>query len=473
MADTPITREEKYLAYLTGDYKADIPKPITRQERYLYELCLKGMGGEISPEEIQKAVNDYLDKNPVKPGATTEQAQQIKQNTDDVASLKEDLDNLLADVSYFVFNDVFTITKNGADYNCNWDTSNFACGAMLFDTNKIKIRSNHNEVVIAHNESYGRIVTFNVLTGKVIWNKNDSFSTSAEITTLSGGIDARNGITITKESDRKVIISDGTTYITVDADTISDWNNSLYPTLDIGVFLNTYYVNGYPVVTLLDDFNENRKEVSKMINEINNDNDILYGKKLIVLGDSYIRGNTLNISDTWSYKLAQKHCMQYVNYGVNGNGMVANTGTTPMVERYTEMDNDADIIIVQGGKDDFNTQISIDEFKSGLNTLCLGLINKYIGKTIIFGTPWRFDDNTYPVSDYPLTIQQYSDAIIEVCGKYSIPVFDCSRFSGVHLWSIPFRQRYMQNTDVSHLNADGMDYIMPKWENIIKLYATN
>lgn len=45
MADIPITREEKYLAYLTGDYKADIPKPITRQERYLYELCLKGMGG--------------------------------------------------------------------------------------------------------------------------------------------------------------------------------------------------------------------------------------------------------------------------------------------------------------------------------------------------------------------------------------------------------------------------------------------
>lgn len=78
MADIPITREEKYLAYLTGDYKADIPKPITRQERYLYELCLKGMGGEISPEEIQKAVNEYLEKNPVEPGATTEQAQQIE-----------------------------------------------------------------------------------------------------------------------------------------------------------------------------------------------------------------------------------------------------------------------------------------------------------------------------------------------------------------------------------------------------------
>lgn len=92
MADKPVTREEKYLAYLTGDYTGELPKPITRKEKYLYELCLKGIGGEISPEEIKAAVNEYLEKNPVKPGATTEQAQQIEQNKADVASLKEDLE---------------------------------------------------------------------------------------------------------------------------------------------------------------------------------------------------------------------------------------------------------------------------------------------------------------------------------------------------------------------------------------------
>lgn len=91
MADKPVTREEKYLAYLTGDYKGEIPKPITRKEKYLYELCLKGIGGEISPEEIKNAVNEYLEKNPVKPGATTEQAQQIEQNKTDIASLKADI----------------------------------------------------------------------------------------------------------------------------------------------------------------------------------------------------------------------------------------------------------------------------------------------------------------------------------------------------------------------------------------------
>ena len=101
MTDTSITREERYLEYLTGDRKGNIPQPITRRERYLYELCLKGMGGEISPEEIKNAVNEYLEKNPVKPGATTEQAQQIEQNKTDIASLKtetsslkEDIDNL-------------------------------------------------------------------------------------------------------------------------------------------------------------------------------------------------------------------------------------------------------------------------------------------------------------------------------------------------------------------------------------------
>lgn len=94
MADKPITREEKYLAYLTGDYTGELPKPITRKEKYLYELCLKGMGGEVSPEEIKSAVNEYLEKNPVKPGATTEQAKQIEQNKKDVASLKEDFVNL-------------------------------------------------------------------------------------------------------------------------------------------------------------------------------------------------------------------------------------------------------------------------------------------------------------------------------------------------------------------------------------------
>ena len=90
MVDNPITRKEKYLAKLTGSYTGNIPDPITRVEKYLYDLCQKGISG-LTPEEIENAVNKYLKENPVQPGATTEQAQQIKKNTDDVASLREDI----------------------------------------------------------------------------------------------------------------------------------------------------------------------------------------------------------------------------------------------------------------------------------------------------------------------------------------------------------------------------------------------
>ena len=125
MADKPVTREEKYLAYLTGDYKGELPKPITRKEKYLYELCLRGIGGEISPEEIKNAVNEYLEKNPVKPGATTEQAQQIEQNRTDVASLKKETGSLKEDISNIFSNNIFDVSKciKGKAYATTYNVS--------------------------------------------------------------------------------------------------------------------------------------------------------------------------------------------------------------------------------------------------------------------------------------------------------------------------------------------------------------
>lgn len=98
MVDNPITRKEKYLAKLTGSYTGNIPDPITRVEKYLYDLCQKGISG-LTPEEIENAVNKYLKENPVQPGATTEQAQQIEQNKVDIASLKTETSSLKEDIS--------------------------------------------------------------------------------------------------------------------------------------------------------------------------------------------------------------------------------------------------------------------------------------------------------------------------------------------------------------------------------------
>lgn len=82
-----ITREEQYLAYLNGT-GTSFPKPITRVEQYLYALCVKGgVGSGVTDEQIKSAVDAYLAENPVQGGATTEQAEQIEKNREDIENL--------------------------------------------------------------------------------------------------------------------------------------------------------------------------------------------------------------------------------------------------------------------------------------------------------------------------------------------------------------------------------------------------
>lgn len=64
----------------------------------------------VSDEKIQSAVTNYLTVNPVLPGATTEQAQQIEQNKTDVASLKTETGSLKEDLEGLTY--TYTYEKN-------------------------------------------------------------------------------------------------------------------------------------------------------------------------------------------------------------------------------------------------------------------------------------------------------------------------------------------------------------------------
>lgn len=54
------------------------------------KLLVPASGGTVDPEQIEQAVNSYLEKNPVS-GMTAEQEQQLNQNTQDVSDLKSDI----------------------------------------------------------------------------------------------------------------------------------------------------------------------------------------------------------------------------------------------------------------------------------------------------------------------------------------------------------------------------------------------
>lgn len=80
----PITRKEQYMSYLTGNTDWYPEDPITREEQYLFYLCENGgIGGGVTPEQIQQAVDSYLEENPVS-GMTDEQIAQLNKATEDI-----------------------------------------------------------------------------------------------------------------------------------------------------------------------------------------------------------------------------------------------------------------------------------------------------------------------------------------------------------------------------------------------------
>ena len=47
----------------------------------------------------------------------------------------------------------------------------------------------------------------------------------------------------------------------------------------------------------------------------------LNGKRIAVIGDSYVKNHKEPVENTWHYKFAKKYGIQYFNYGRNGNSI--------------------------------------------------------------------------------------------------------------------------------------------------------
>lgn len=114
--------------------------------------------GNIPDEKIIEAVNTYLDENPVAPGATSEQAKQIQDNTnkigelkDDLSQLSEEMENIAVGISAAAKNLLITILQNGVYGNDQSDNIN-ALKNNLFedsDANNIIVTQNGNTLTIS------------------------------------------------------------------------------------------------------------------------------------------------------------------------------------------------------------------------------------------------------------------------------------------------------------------------------------
>ena len=168
------------------------------------------------------------------------------------------------------------------------------------------------------------------------------------------------------------------------------------------------------------------------------------GKKAVFLGDSITAGYSLpSTAKPFPAIVSSDLDMTFVNYGIGGSEIAQNplgdNTYNPMCIRYANMDNDADLIVVAGGTNDWahdHTPLgtmgdtSVDTFYGAMDTLCKGLLATYVGKTIVFMTPIkRWSNKTagqeyYSANSQGFTLGDIADAIKEVCAFYGIPVID-------------------------------------------------
>lgn len=195
----------------------------------------------------------------------------------------------------------------------------------------------------------------------------------------------------------------------------------------------------------------------------------LEGIKMKVIGDSYFGGSSLGKEAAWPSLLARKYKMDFINYGVGGS-TVSNfvTDRRPMCERYKDMKSGADIVIFQGGRNDFNQKVPLGDinsydtktFAGAVNVLIDGLEAKYPQALLIGVTAWYVNDEMY----------HYSEMMKAICEKRGIVCFDAAnqKLSGVYMDDPVFRATYcLSPTDVSHLNHDGMMLVLPVFEKFI------
>lgn len=134
-------------------------------------------------------------------------------------------------------------------------------------------------------------------------------------------------------------------------------------------------------------------------------------------------------------RLGLKKC---INYGANGTYLTDFKGDgSAIVTRYKQMADNADIVSVLGGINDFcegdgkQTSIAlgtiddtdIKTIYGALNVLAKGLKEKYPNSFIFFMTPMKVTAPHYPPTvtyDLPVLVQ----AIKDVGNKYDLPVLD-------------------------------------------------
>lgn len=215
----------------------------------------------------------------------------------------------------------------------------------------------------------------------------------------------------------------------------------------------------------------------------------LRNKKINFLGDSITQWGGASCMEK-GYVNLLKECAELAearNYGIAGTRYAiqkeikyAYEDLNSFAERYDKMGDDADIIVVFGGTNDYGTgdaplghfsDRTPNTFYGALHYVYTGLIKKYLGKTIVVMTPLHRVNELRNTGDGNkeenlAILKEYVDIIREVAEYYSLPVLDLYANSGLQPDVPEISEAYF--VDGLHPNDAGHSVLAYQLERFLK-----
>ena len=213
----------------------------------------------------------------------------------------------------------------------------------------------------------------------------------------------------------------------------------------------------------------------------------LKNKKIFFLGDSITAGSGVkSIEDVYWKQLERNTGAICTGYGIGGTRFAKQQDADEYEQlgnfctRAHNMGNDADIIVVFGGTNDYGHgdapfgkigDKTPETFCGAVDNVINTLINKYPDALIVFMTPaHRINDTGRVYNEGGLRCErdlaEYVDAIIEICGTYSVPVLDLFRTGGIQPNVDIMREKFMP--DGLHPNEAGAARIAHRLEMFLR-----
>lgn len=210
---------------------------------------------------------------------------------------------------------------------------------------------------------------------------------------------------------------------------------------------------------------------------------VLKGKKIVYDGDSICQG--VYGGGGYAKLIADKVGGTYDNQAIGGGRLSSAVGGGSyhsVVDNLSNLPKDGDLYCFEGGINDYWTPkqlgtYSKTDYTSSIDptTVCGALenifryaLNTFSGKPICFVISHKIQNTAYNENENGDTFEDYRNAMVGICEKYSIPYYDAFSESGLNGWQTTQNNTFLTGNaggsgDGCHPNEEGYKrYYVPQ-----------